>query len=90
MNDYQRAKYERHGNHYIEPKRGESMKTALSIILVFGLWLGLSALGAWILWLIYGVIAPAVGLPPVSFLIFWGITFLLKAVFGTTVTVHRD
>lgn len=66
------------------------MKTALCIIGVIALWLGLSALGAWILWLIYGVVAPAVGLPAIKFIVFWGMTILLKAIFGTKVTVHRD
>lgn len=66
------------------------MKTALYISGVIALWLGLSALGAWILWLIYGVVAPVVGLPAIKFIVFWGITILLKAIFGTKVIVHRD
>lgn len=90
MNDYYKAKHENHGNIYIEQKKGEGMKTALSIILTLGLLFGLSALGAWILWLIYGAIAPALGLPEISFFIFWGALVLLKTIFGSTITVHRD
>ena len=54
------------------------------LLLMLGMLLlsvALSAFGAWIIWLIYNAIAPALGLPPLDFLIVWGVIFLLRLIF---------
>ena len=64
--------------------------TALVIVGVLGLYAGLSAFGAWLAWLIYNAIAPAIGFPSLGFLVIWGVLFLLQLIFKSRVVVHRD
>ena len=58
--------------------------------LVIGLALGVSALLAWLAWLLWGVVAPAFGWPALTFWQVWAAKILVGLVFGGARAATRE